>query len=196
MESPIFQMGRTEAQNALGACPGSPGERPCSTWGLARGTVGLGREGQLGLGQGVPSESCWWRACWQGCWAEPQAPEAGVWPQVQPFWGGCVCGGAGLTLSSSANWATRLWPHFCCWNSCLLSGQVFREGRGGAQVVLGSQRLPESGSREHQGRGEGPWFGAGRFFRRSLLCDLVKSLLLSEPQIDSAKSPQGLAWVI
>lgn len=142
LESPIFQMGKTEAQNALGACPGSPRERPCSSWGLARGTVGLGREGQLSLGQGVPSESCWWRACWQGHWAEPRAPEAGIWPQVQPVWGGCVWGGAGLTLSSSANWATRLWPHFCCWNSCLLSGQVFREGRGGAQVVLESQRLP------------------------------------------------------
>lgn len=38
--------------------------------------------------------------------------------------------------------------------------------------------------------------GAGRFFRRPVLCDLVKSLLLSELLIDSAKSLQGLAWVI
>lgn len=29
-----------------------------------------------------------------------------------------------------------------------------------------------------------------------VLCDLVKSLLLSELLIDSAKSLQGLAWVI
>lgn len=39
-------------------------------------------------------------------------------------------------------------------------------------------------------------FGAGRFFRSSVLGYLVKSLLLSEPQIDSAKSPQSPAWVV
>lgn len=39
-------------------------------------------------------------------------------------------------------------------------------------------------------------FGAGRFSRSSALCDLVKSLPLSEPQIGSARSPQDLAWEV
>ena len=29
LEGPIFHMGKTKAQKALGTCPGSPRERPC-----------------------------------------------------------------------------------------------------------------------------------------------------------------------
>lgn len=106
----------------------------------------------------------------------------------------CVCV-SWLPASSSANWATRLWPHSCCWNNCLLSGWVFGEGKGGAQEVLGSQRLPDSGGREHQ-RGKRALLGASSFFRSSVLCHQMKSLPLSEPQIDSAKFLQGPGWVV
>lgn len=66
---------------------------------------------------------------------------------------------------------------------------------GGAQEVLGSQGLLDSGGMEHQG-GRGILLGAGIYLRTCVLCHQVKSLPLSEPQIDSAKLPQGQAWVI
>lgn len=136
----------------------------------------------------------------------PLGQALGIWSLApglgsEHVWGGhvcmCVCGGGSwLPPSSSANWATRLWPHFYCWNNLLLSGWVFGEGMGGAQEVLESQGLHDGQSREPQGGGQGALLGAGRFFRTSMLCHQAKSLSLSEPKIYSAKFPQGSDWVV
>lgn len=44
--------------------------------------------------------------------------------------------------------------------------------------------------------GKGALLGAGSYFKSSVLCHQMKSLPLSEPQIDSAKFLQGPAWVV
>lgn len=112
----------------------------------------------------------------------------GIWPQIWPVGGGSVWRGQ-LTPSSNANWATRLWPHSCCWNNCVLSGQVFREGRGGAQVAWGPR-----GSLRKMGAprpGRGPGLALAGSSEGLCLCD-QESLLPSEPQVESAKIPRGL----
>lgn len=132
-------------------------------------------------------------ACWQGYWVGPWVPEAGIWPQIWPVGGGFVWRGAGLLpppmLTGPPDFGLILVAGITV---CSLAGSLGRAGEG-LRWFGGPRGFLRVGAPRP---GRGALFGTGMFFRRSVLCDREKSLLLSEPQVESTKTPRGLTCVV